>query len=60
MCILLIQIKLSENKQVECDLVSYLWCEAAREEPHVFSWSVSVSSKLDVFLILIVFFCKKD
>lgn len=39
--------------------VSYL-CEAVREELHVLSWSVSVFSKLDVFFILIVFFCKKN
>lgn len=40
--------------------VSYLWCKPAREELYVLSWSVSVSSKLDVFFIFIVFFCKKN
>lgn len=38
--------------------VAYLlWCKGAREALLELSWSVSVSSKLEVFFILVVFFC---
>lgn len=52
---MLVQVKLRQKSPR-----SYLWCKAAREELQLLSCSVSVSSKLDVFFILIVFFCKKN